>query len=497
MENDNQSFDPNTQPTPNVTPAPEPQPTPAPEPQPTLTPEPQPVQVTQILEQPIEPSSSPSPELPSSPSSQLTPQAQPVLPDSDPMPDIPIRPVKQPMNKSLITLIIVAAALVICAIVAIIIISNINTGSSNNTSNNSSSSQTTEDFTESYNLADQTSNLEITKTGRYELTGELKEHSVIVNADGPVTLYLNDATINATQMAAIANISPNSLTIELADGTTNRLTDGGASDYDACLYSTGALTIDGTSGALYVEGRQNEGEGIAADSNDLTINGGSIAVYSVDDGLNAGGDGGTITINGGDILIQANGDGIDSNKDLIINDGSVYVSGSSEGGNAAIDTDEGYTINGGIVIAFGSDMLEKPSDSSKQNTLVVALEKSYNAKAKVALEGSDGQALIEATAPNSFKTLIISSKNLSYGTYKLVIDGETVIDPINVINTITTHGNVDQRPTENQGEENKPNEAPVSNNDQANSQTNNDQVLTNGTDTYGRIPLSEIPVDEN
>lgn len=33
--------------------------------------------------------------------------------------------------------------------------------------------------------------------------------------------------------------------------------------------------------------------------------------------------------------------------------------GSDIGGDAGIDTDEGYTINGGFVIALGSDMILK------------------------------------------------------------------------------------------------------------------------------------------
>lgn len=494
MENDKESFASNTQETPNTIPGPESQSTPSPMPQPTPNPELAPNPTPQPSPSPIAQPTSTSDLAPNQAVTQ--PQPQPVIPESDPMPNIPVRPAKQPMSKSLITLIIIAAALVVCTVVAIVIISNTGTKSSNNSSNNSSSSQTSEDFTASYNLANQTANLEITKSGKYELTGEMNEYSVIINADGPVTLYLNNVTISATQMAAIANISPNSLTIELADGTTNKLSDGGASDYDGCIYSTGALIINGKTGTLNVEGRQNEGEGIATESSDMTINGGSINIYSVDDGLNAGGDGGTITINGGDIFIQAGGDGIDSNKDLVINGGSIYAAGSSEGGNAGIDTDEGYSINGGTVVAFGADMLEKPSDSSKQNTLVIALDKSYDVSAKVVLENSDGESLLEATAPNSFKTLIFSSDGLGYGIYKLTVNGETVADSLNVMNTITTYGNVDQQPAENQGGENPPNEAPADNT-QANAQTNSDQVLTNGTDTYGRIPLSEIPVDEN
>ena len=68
-----------------------------------------------------------------------------------------------------------------------------------------------------------------------------------------------------------------------------------------------------------------------------------------DDGINGGGDnGGVITINGGNITVKASGDGIDSNKSLVINGGTVYTIGSSLGGDAGIDTDKGFAINGAI-----------------------------------------------------------------------------------------------------------------------------------------------------
>ena len=416
-------------------------------------------------------------------------QPQPTFPESDPMPDIPVLPAKEkkPVNTRLIALIVLAAALVICAVVAIVVLSGSSKPSSNN-SNNSNSSQTTDVVDETYDLSTLDSDLTITKAGTFELTGTLSEHSVIVNADDAVTLYLNDATIEATQMAAIANISPNALTIKLADGSTNKLSDGGESDYDGCIYSTGALTIEGT-GTLNISGNQVEGEGIATESNDMTINGGSINIYSVDDGLNAGGDGGVITINGGDIFIQAGGDGIDSNKSLVINDGTVYVIGSSAGGDAAIDTEDGYTINGGTVLALGSDMLEKPSDSSKQNSLVISLDKTYEVRSKVAVLDSDGEDIISLTAGDAFRTIIFSGKDLSYGTYSLKIGDETVIETITVMNTVTTYGNTDQKPggdTPSDNPEDKPADNPA----------NNEQALNDSGDTYGRIPLSEIPTAE-
>ena len=236
------------------------------------------------------------------------------------------------------------------------------------------------------NLSEYDSNLTINEAGTYTLTGSFK-YSVVVNAPGDVTLILNGVNIESTLTAAIANGGTNALTIKLADNTVNNLSDGGSSEYDGCIFSYGKLTIEGN-GTLNVNGKQEDGEGIATKSCDLVINSGTINISSQDDGLNAGGSGGSITINGGTIYIKANGDGIDSNGALTINGGSVYTIGSSEGGDAGIDTDEGFYFNGGEVIALGSDMLEKPEATSKQKSVCFELQTKVSSGSKIEVKNA-------------------------------------------------------------------------------------------------------------
>ena len=272
------------------------------------------------------------------------------------------------------------------------------------------------------NLNEYDRNINISNAGEYNITGQFN-HSIIVDSTEKVILNLNNVAIDSAITAAIANINSGELVINLAKDTANILKDNGSSEYDGCIYSEGKLTIEGT-GTLKVYGNQEEGEGIATESNDITINGGNIYIESKDDGLNAGGDGGIITINAGNVIIKASGDGIDSNKDLIINGGTVYTMGSSVGGDAGIDTDGKFEINGGEVIALGSDMLKNPDSTSKQKYISFSLKEKIDNNSKVSLKDDNGNKLITFDAKEDFRTLIISNDKLLSGTYYLYINGE-------------------------------------------------------------------------
>ena len=273
-------------------------------------------------------------------------------------------------------------------------------------------------------LTKYTSNVTLTEAGEYTVTGSF-ENTLIVDCDSNVKLLLNNVNITNNAMAAIANIGKGTLTISLPEGTINNLTDGGSSEYDACIYSEAPLVIEGT-GTLNVYGKQLEGEGIATETNNITINGGNINIESTDDGLNAGGDGGVITINGGNIVIKASGDGIDSNKDLIINGGTVYTMGSSIGGDAGIDTDGKFEINGGSVIALGSDMLQSPDSTSKQKSICFNLAIKISTGANVIVKDTSGKEIANFEAKESFKTLIVSNINVVNETYGIYVNGKVV-----------------------------------------------------------------------
>ncbi|MGM9877254.1 MAG: carbohydrate-binding domain-containing protein [Bacilli bacterium] len=273
------------------------------------------------------------------------------------------------------------------------------------------------------NLADYDTNINITEAGEYTITGSF-EHSILVDSEEKIVLNLDNVNIDSKINSAIANINVGQLVINIKKGTNNTLKDGGSSELDGCIYSSGKLVIEGE-GILNVYGTQEDGEGITTTNNDITINGGRIYIESEDDGLNAGGDnGGVITINGGNITIKASGDGIDSNKDLIINGGKVYTIGSSLGGDAGIDTDGKFEINGGEIIALGSDMLQNPDKTSKQKYISLTLNSKINKDSEISLKDNDDKEIVSFTAYEDFKTLIISNSDLTNNTYYIYVNGQ-------------------------------------------------------------------------
>lgn len=133
-----------------------------------------------------------------------------------------------------------------------------------------------------------------------------------------------------------------------------------------------------------------------------------------------------MVINGGYVHVLAGGDGLDSNGDLTINGGEVYVDGPSDNGNSAIDYGEksSFYINGGTVIAVGSSgMAEDVSSDSKQQVAFVKLDSQADA-GDVILKDADGNEIISYTAQKKYDCVIISTADLKAGqTYTLSASG--------------------------------------------------------------------------
>ena len=281
-----------------------------------------------------------------------------------------------------------------------------------------------------------------------------------IKSDG--ALYVNGGTFNIN--SADDSFHSNS-DVTINDGTYT------ISSGDDGIHADSALLVNG--GTITVTESYEGLEGL-----NITINDGKIDITASDDGMNAaggndasgfGGRGGDgfkgmqapdaaqksddtsentqksddssdtaqntdtasddemwMVINGGYVHVLAGGDGLDSNGDLTINGGEVYVDGPSDNGNSAIDYGEksSFYINGGTVVAVGSSgMAEDVSSESKQQAAFVKLDSQADA-GDVTLKDADGNEIISYTAQKKYDCVIISTAALKEGqTYTLSASG--------------------------------------------------------------------------
>lgn len=182
-------------------------------------------------------------------------------------------------------------------------------------------------------------------------------------------------------------------------------------------------------------------EGIEASI--ITINDGDIKVVASDDGINvAGGNdqssmnrpgennvnstsNNKLTINGGVVYVNSKGDGIDINGSGYVYGGDVTVEGPTDNGNAALDYDGEFVVDGGTVISVGSSgMLQGISSSSKQNNIIAYLS-NVSANTKISIVDSNNKEVISYTPSKSYSSLVVSSSKLEMNqTYRILINGE-------------------------------------------------------------------------
>lgn len=314
----------------------------------------------------------------------------------------------------------------------------------------------------------------ITAPGAYRITGKLSAGQIRVDLgedayDDPgavVELILDDADITCTVAPAILFL--NVYECDGAWSTETAKAEVDTSKAGANLILEGKSTVSGSyvariykdnegekklwkqDGAVYSYMSMNvfgpgaldltaENEGLDTELH-LTINGGTIAIRSGNDGINTNEDGVSVTtINGGDIHIIAGlgeeGDGIDSNGYLVINGGTVIAS-ANPAADAGLDSDLGSYINGGTVIALGSTMDWAESDSG-QVTMNLQFAAFQDATDAIVVTREDGTEIFSynpstdtVVGENARKYMgaVISCTNFKQGeTYQVYVDGQQMM----------------------------------------------------------------------
>lgn len=200
--------------------------------------------------------------------------------------------------------------------------------------------------------------LKITEAGVYVLSGSTTGQ-VVVDTEGDVQIVLNNATIASSEGAAIQVVNAENTVIELADGTTNTVSDASTrsdESIDAAIYSADDLIFTG-SGALTVNASFADG---IAGNDDVTIESGTITVTSADDAIK-GKD--SLTVSGGTLTIDAEGDGLKATNDTDEGEGQLVISGGKltiEAGSQALKAEQQVSVTGGTMDINSVEGIEAP-----------------------------------------------------------------------------------------------------------------------------------------
>ena len=171
-----------------------------------------------------------------------------------------------------------------------------------------------------------------------------------IKAANTITVSGGDVYIKAYDDAIHANAD----TLENGSTGTGDVTVSGGVltlySMDDAIHADGTVVVSG--GTVDVT---NGYEGLEGER--IVVSGGSVSVVSTDDGFNATATTGVgIEISDGYIYVLAGGDGLDSNSrtsyaGIVFSGGEVVVISTSNG-NSVLDTDAGYSYNGGRVLAI-------------------------------------------------------------------------------------------------------------------------------------------------
>jgi len=168
------------------------------------------------------------------------------------------------------------------------------------------------------------------------------------------------------------------------------------------------------------------------ESEKITINGWDLSIKATDDGINVSSSSGSqseehpvmeatqtenndikLTINWWNIIVDASGDWLDANGSIELNWWKVIVYWPTNDWNWALDYDATFKINWWEIIAFWTSwMAQWASSSSKQNSVLINLDSSYNANSKFTLKDSSGNTVAENTSTKSFSSVLVSTSKL-------------------------------------------------------------------------------------
>ena len=202
----------------------------------------------------------------------------------------------------------------------------------------------------------------------YKITGNVTDGLLKIYSEKRFNLLLSGANIANADGPAINIQSSKKVSVFVADGTSNVLTDGAsyaASDEDqkSAFFSEGQLNFYGT-GSLSV--KSNSKHGICSDDY-INIENGNITVSAAaKDGIHAGE---YFKMSSGKLTVAANGDGIDCENGYVEISGGTINTVNATADTRGIVSDSCITILGGEINVTVSGNQSKGLKSGKEMTL--------------------------------------------------------------------------------------------------------------------------------
>jgi len=143
-----------------------------------------------------------------------------------------------------------------------------------------------------------------------------------------------------------------------------------------------------------------------------------------------------IMIAGGLVQIDARGDSLDSNGELEIKGGEIYLSGPTSKGDGTLDFNGTGTISGGTLIGAGSTgMVQTFGNDSTQNNITIYYDNTIAADTEIKIMDSDGNEIASWTPPKQYQCVQISSPDLKTGeTYTVTAGTDTQTVTISGVN---------------------------------------------------------------
>ena len=117
------------------------------------------------------------------------------------------------------------------------------------------------------------------------------------------------------------------------------------------------------------------------------------------------------------------GDAIDSNGKLTINGGTIIAVAHPTSGDAGLDSGNGIYINGGTVLATGN-MADAVSSESKQKFIYASISSKVSDDTLLVIKDQNDKVITAYKTPRSIKTILYSSPDLNYESYKIYSGGE-------------------------------------------------------------------------